>query len=86
MESFFRTPAPAGVFGDKRILSIHGGEDKLVPYSIGQEEIEKIQREVESGKGEVKVQIMEGLGHVVTVDMVKMTAEWIWKCCLTNRA
>jgi predicted esterase len=75
-----------GKFGGKRILTIHGKEDQLVPYDQGKEDIERIQMECEEGGGVMKVQLMEGLGHVVTVDMVKMTAEWIWKYCLTNKA
>jgi hypothetical protein len=74
-----------GVFGGKKILTIHGGEDRLVPYDQGEVDITRIQNEVEEGDGVMKVQVMQGLGHVVTVDMVKMTAEWIWKYCLTNR-
>jgi len=75
-----------GKFGEKRILTIHGGDDRLVPYDQGEEDIQRIQKEVEEGDGVMKVQVMPGLGHVVTVDMVKMTAEWIWKYCLTKRA
>lgn len=75
-----------GKFIGKKILTIHGADDRLVPYDQGEGDIKWIQDEVEGSKGVMKVQIMEGLGHVVTVDMVKMTAEWIWKYCLTNRA
>jgi len=75
-----------GKFGEKRILTIHGGDDRLVPYDQGEEDIKRIQNEVEEGGGVMTVKVMDGLGHVVTVEMVKMTAEWIWKYCLTNRA
>jgi predicted esterase len=67
-------------------LTIHGSEDKLVPYAVGKEDIGQIQQLVENSEGVMKVQMMEGLGHVVTIDMVKMTAEWVWRYCLTNRA
>ena len=75
-----------GKFGGKKILTIHGAEDRLVPYEQGERDIKRIQGEVEEGGGVMKVQVLAGLGHVVTVDMVKMTAEWIWKYCLTNKS
>jgi len=75
-----------GKFGEKRILTIHGGDDRLVPYDQGEDDIKRIQQEVEEGSGVMNVKVMDGLGHVVTVEMVKMTAEWIWKYCLTSRA
>jgi hypothetical protein len=75
-----------GRFGEKRILTIHGGDDRLVPYDQGEVDIKRIQKEVEEGGGVMNVKVMDGLGHVVTIEMVKMTAEWIWKYCLTNRA
>lgn len=86
LASLLTSPRPEGVFRGKRILTIHGGSDKLVPYAVGAEEIESIKREVEVGGegGKVSVQVMEGLGHVVTPDMVKMAAEWIWANCLTR--
>lgn len=81
------SPRPEGAFRGKRILTIHGGNDKLVPYAAGKDEIDRIKDEVEGGGqgGKVSVQVMEGLGHVVTADMVKMTAEWIWAKCLTRQ-
>lgn len=83
--SFFQNTRKEGVFAGKRILTIHGGDDTLVPYPIGKDEIERVKREVESDEqGRMKVEVMPGLGHVVTTDMVKMTAEWIWKFCLTG--
>lgn len=85
IRSLLTTPAPEGVFRGKRILTIHGGDDKLVPYPIGQEEIARIKHEVESVPvGKLAVQVMDGQGHVVTTDMVKMAAEWIWANCLTS--
>jgi hypothetical protein len=53
---------------------------------VGKDDIAQIQRLVEESQGVMKVQMMEGLGHVVTIDMVKMTAEWVWRYCLTSRA
>ena len=63
----------------------------MVPYSVGQEEIAQIEDEVErdgsaNGEGKVVVKVMEGQGHVVTPDMVKMTAEFIWANCLTRQS
>jgi predicted esterase len=87
LQSFFGNARKEGVWAGKRILTIHGGEDTLVPYAIGREEIYRVKQEVESDdQGQLRVEVMPGLGHVVTIDMVKMTAEWIWKYCLTSRS
>lgn len=83
---FFEQARKEGVWAGKRILTIHGGNDTLVPYPVGKEELDRIKREVESGgNGQMRVEVMPGLGHVVTTDMVKMTAEWVWKYCLTSK-
>ena len=87
IKEYFESVNNQGLVGfeGKRILTIHGSEDKLVPYDIGKSDIGEAQRLVEDSEGVMKVQLMEGLGHVVTIDMVKMTAEWVWRYCLTAR-
>jgi len=68
---------PEGCYRDKKILSIHGEKDTLVPIAQGREDIQAVVDGAE--KGEVVVWEQEGAGHVVTVEMVKKTAEWIWR-------
>lgn len=78
------TPPPAGVFREKNILSIHGGDDTLVPFSQGREDIEAIRREVEGSGGNMEVWVKEGAGHVVTGEMVRRVGEWIWRYSLAG--
>lgn len=83
LQAFFETPTPAGTYEGKKVLSIHGAADKLVPYAIGSENIERIAKEVKSKSGgKMEVVLMPGLGHVVVPEMVERTAEWVWTCVL----
>lgn len=80
---------PKGTYVGKRIMTIHGEADRLVPYSVGQAEIAEIQQEIgheRDADGKVVVKVIEGQGHIVTPDMVKMTAEFIWANCLTRQS
>jgi hypothetical protein len=52
-----------GKFGEKRILTIHGGDDRLVPYDQGEQDIQRIQKEVEEGGGVMNVKVLDGLGQ-----------------------
>lgn len=70
-------PVPERAYYGKKILTIHGEVDTLVPYAQGKGDIDAVEQRVT--KGEMEVWIQEGAGHVVTVEMVKRTAEWVWK-------
>jgi hypothetical protein len=93
LRDYFERPTQPGVYAGKKILSIHGGADKLVPYHLGKDEIARIAEAVKAagsdssgavgGKGELEVKIMEGSGHIVNAEMVRMTAEWVWKWALS---
>jgi len=77
LRPLLEAPPPEGCYKSKKILSIHGELDELVPIAQGQEDIQLV---VDVAKqGDVEVWVQEGAGHVVTVEMVKKTAEWIWR-------
>jgi hypothetical protein len=82
LKPVLETPRPEGAFAGKKILTIHGGEDTLVPFSQGEDDIEAIKREVEGSGGEMEVWIKDGAGHVVTADMVERVGEWVWRHAL----
>jgi predicted esterase len=62
----------------KKILTVHGEKDLIVPIGDGEGDIQAVLEEV-GEKGEVEVWVVDGLGHVLTPEMVKRTAEWVWK-------
>lgn len=70
-------PAPSTYKG-KKILSLHGGADTLVPYAQGKEDIDSAVASAEI-PGDVEVFVEDGFGHAVTETMVRKTAEWIWR-------
>jgi predicted esterase len=70
-------PARKGAYKGKKILSIHGEVDTLVPLKEGRRDIDEIVREAE--EGDVEVWVVQGKGHVVTKEMVERTAEWVWR-------
>ena len=82
LRPLFETSPPDGAYRGKKILSIHGEIDTLVPYSTGKDDIATILKRLPDGHMEVWVQ--EGVGHTITVEMVKRTAEWIWRWALAN--
>ncbi|KAK8844090.1 hypothetical protein IAR55_006884 [Kwoniella newhampshirensis] len=70
----------------KRILTMHGKDDPLVPFARGKEDIERIKQSVEGegGDGKVEVWLQDDTGHTCTVEMVKKTADWILICALSD--
>ncbi len=75
-------PVSDRAYYGKKILSIHGERDTLVPYSQGKVDIDEVLRR--AMKGEMEVWVQEGAGHVVTVEMVRKTAEWVWRWALSE--
>ena len=69
-------PVPESVYKGKRILSVHGGADEVVPFRFGEKTIGDIQKA--APEGEVKVIVLDGVVHEVTQEMVHLTADWIW--------
>jgi predicted esterase len=70
---------PDGCYKRKKILSIHGSIDNLVPYDKGERQIKQAQREAKESGGEMEIYVQEGAGHVVTPEMIEKTAEWVWR-------
>lgn len=67
---------PEGCYKHKKILSIHGRDDSLVPVKNAENELAQA---VMEGKGDVEVYVQEGAGHVLTEEAMGMMVEWIWK-------
>ncbi|WVW79583.1 hypothetical protein I302_101552 [Kwoniella bestiolae CBS 10118] len=64
----------------KKILTIHGGHDKLVPLDKGQKDIEEILRVVNASEGgKAEIYVDDETGHAVSREMVRRTAEWVWE-------
>jgi len=86
LRQILETPPPAGCFDGKKILSIHGASDTLVPFDQGAAHIAEIQRQVESGGkgGVMEVWKKPGVGHAVTPDMLERTGEWVWRHALSE--
>ncbi|CAD6572983.1 MAG: hypothetical protein TREMPRED_000703 [Tremellales sp. Tagirdzhanova-0007] len=82
LRPLFESPVPHDAYVGKKILSLHGERDQLVPYHYGEADIETVLSRA-AIKGEMEVWKQEGAGHVVTVEMVKRTAEWIWRWALS---
>jgi hypothetical protein len=80
---YIAAPEPAHAYTGKKILSIHGELDELVPYRFGQEKIAQIQSAAPPGHVDVFVQ--EQRGHVCTPEMVQRAAEWFWRWGLTEQ-
>lgn len=80
LKSLLEAPVPPGVYQGKKILSIHGETDTLVPYKFAEEVVQNII--AEAGDGSVEVWVRDDTWHEVTPDMVKRTAEWIWRWAL----
>jgi predicted esterase len=63
-------------YAGKKILSVHGADDALVPYARGKVDLDAIQQEVGEG---MEVWLVEGVGHRLTEEMTTRVAEWVWR-------
>lgn len=77
---FFLVPSPAGTYKGKAILCLLGALDAVMPPEGGQKQWEGISTECEASAKYVQPDI----GHIVSRDMVRMTAEWLWYYGLTE--
>ncbi|GMK56131.1 hypothetical protein CspeluHIS016_0211870 [Cutaneotrichosporon spelunceum] len=69
--------AAPDAYKNKKILTLHGAQDELVPYRHGRAKIAEIQDAAPAGDVEVFVQ--EGKGHVCTPEMLRAASEWFWR-------
>lgn len=80
LKPLLEAPVSDDAYYGKKILTMHGEKDELVPYHQGKVDIDEVVRR--SKKGEVEVWIQDGAGHVVTVKMIQRAAEWVWRWAL----
>lgn len=78
---FFDISSPKGTYSKKKILTLHGEEDKVLPETIGTERWAEIAQEAAAANQ----WIQPGRGHVVTPEMVTRAAEWCWRFGLTEQ-
>ena len=82
MKPIMDSSPPGDAYKGKKILSIHGQADELVPYSRAAEVISAIKDSARPG--EVEVVNLERVGHEVTEEMVRRTAQWVWRWALSK--
>lgn len=82
VRDFFRTNPPKGTYAGKKILSLHGGLDAMVPWQNGAKDWDAITAEM--GAGEADRWVDEAYGHVVSQEMVRRAAEWFWRWGLSS--
>ncbi|WVQ76914.1 hypothetical protein IAR50_006593 [Cryptococcus sp. DSM 104548] len=74
-------------YSGKKVLTLHGKEDKIVPYAFGEDDIKLIEKwaehDIELG-GVLASSVQGNVGHVCTMQMVKMTAAWLWQYALVD--
>lgn len=73
---------PPDAYRNKKILSIHGGLDFLMPYQRCIPVVEQIK--TQSYPGQVHLWIDPDSGHRVSQDMVRRAAEWCWRWGLST--
>ena len=64
----------------KKILSIHGANDTLVPIAQGRAALDKVM----GVSTDSEVWVQPGVGHVCSKEMVVKCSEWIWKWALSG--
>jgi predicted esterase len=75
LRDYFDDPVKPDAYTGKKILSIHGELDTLVPIAQGQPELDQIAADNE----DMEIYIQKEAGHVLSVDMLDQTAKWVWK-------
>lgn len=76
--AYYQSRPPPDAYANKKILAIHGEEDRMLPTRIGQEAFDVIAaRAVEPAH--VAQFIQERKGHVVSREMVGRLGEWLWR-------
>ncbi|KLT41821.1 hypothetical protein CC85DRAFT_246861 [Cutaneotrichosporon oleaginosum] len=80
----FEMKAPPGSYRNKKILSVHGAIDETIPVRLAKDEFARIRGETDT----LEVFVQDGMGHVVTPEMVSQVAKWFWRwgCCAQREA
>ncbi|ORY33053.1 hypothetical protein BCR39DRAFT_520946 [Naematelia encephala] len=80
LRPLLEVPIPEGCYSGKKILSIHGGSDPVVPFELGRDDIMRVKEEF---GGQLELFVQDGIGHAVTFEMLQKTAEWVWLWALS---
>jgi hypothetical protein len=79
-KEFFLASSVEGTYKDKKILSLHGALDMIMPHAWGQADWDRIAAECPAAA----MHVQPDAGHIVSTEMVRMTAEWLWYYGLTE--
>jgi len=77
VRSYMEARPPPGVYTNKKILSIHGELDFLMPIERCRPMLDQLVEE--SYPGYVDVFVCPDSGHKVSPEMVRRCAEWCWR-------
>lgn len=72
---------PPGAYGGKKILVLSGGKDVSMPIERAEPIIAKISEEAD-----VEWKVDEGAGHKISPDMVRWTADAVWRWTASKEA
>lgn len=70
-------------YDGKKILSVHGADDTLVPYARGKGDLDAIQERLGA---DMEVWVVDGVGHRLTEEMTTRVAEWVWRWAVQEDA
>ncbi|KAL1407506.1 hypothetical protein Q8F55_006939 [Vanrija albida] len=75
--------ATPGAYAGKKILTLHGAGDELVPYRHGQDDIRAVLAAAEA-EGDVEIWVQDGVGHICSPEMLGRAAQWFWRWGLSE--
>lgn len=78
--AYFRAPCAPGAYNGKKILAVFGGLDNVMPRSLADDRWPVIASEAAA----FDTWVDSEFGHVVSQDMVRHAAEWLWRWGLTE--
>ncbi len=76
--AYYESRPPADAYANKKILAIHGDQDRMLPPRLGQEAFDLIASRAVSPY-DVCQFIQDNKGHVVSQEMVGRLGEWLWR-------
>jgi len=79
---FFTSIPPAGTYANKKILSLHAENDKMLPASFGAAYFPGIQAQAQTG--DIVQWIQPDTEHACTPEMTRCAAEWFWRWSLSG--